>query len=219
MSIDELKTLLHSFPVGPIEDTEEIESRLTQCWESFSGSDDTKMHAGKLARNGSLENASWNPPILSFDVERHGAMVGGGSSRAELQHWMLNIETRTATIAQHNKRFRQIGGRSSSFTTEDAITLAEKLVTLVATGADDARIKWRDGKNQVEFLMRNIPPCDSGFKETLSKRRKRLRAALKDAMDQIGWILKEGSTSNMYVRKPTPSSSPMLSERTTPPGA
>ncbi len=30
-------------------------------------------------------NMMWDPPILSFDIERHGAIVAGGSGYAEIQ--------------------------------------------------------------------------------------------------------------------------------------
>ena len=51
------------------------------------------MEAYKLGR---MEDISWNPPVLSFTIERHGGTVMG-STRAELQNWNVNVETRSAT--------------------------------------------------------------------------------------------------------------------------
>jgi hypothetical protein len=41
------------------------------------------------------EELSWNPPILSFTIERHGA-TARGSSRAELHEWTVNLHEGTA---------------------------------------------------------------------------------------------------------------------------
>jgi hypothetical protein len=42
------------------------------------------------------EHMVWEPPLLSFVIERHGALVGGGSTRGELQRWQVNVETSEA---------------------------------------------------------------------------------------------------------------------------
>jgi hypothetical protein len=43
---------------------------------------------------GRLEELDWDPPLISFRVERHGAMFLS-SSRAEMQAWMLNLNDGT----------------------------------------------------------------------------------------------------------------------------
>jgi hypothetical protein len=37
-----------------------------------------------------MEDLEWNPPMLSFIIERHGAMVLG-STRAENQRWEIDM--------------------------------------------------------------------------------------------------------------------------------
>ena len=54
---------------------------LRECWQDFRGWDETSMQPRKLDR---AEELHWNPPLLSFTIERHGAIVLG-STRAELQ--------------------------------------------------------------------------------------------------------------------------------------
>src|SRR5438445_9081548 len=60
------------------------------------------MGAWKLHR---AEDLLWKPPFLSFTIERHGATVLG-SSRAELQDWMVNLHLETARCA--GGRYRQL---------------------------------------------------------------------------------------------------------------
>ena len=59
------------------------------------------MEPYKLNR---MEKAEWQPPILSFVVERHGG-TALGSTRADLQHWTVNVETKEANchIAGHRQ--------------------------------------------------------------------------------------------------------------------
>jgi hypothetical protein len=49
------------------------------------------------------EDVAWTPPFLTFTLERHGGTVNG-SSRAELHHWEVNIETGVATIVKVGRR-------------------------------------------------------------------------------------------------------------------
>ena len=48
---------------------------ISECWDLFGTSDDSSMEAYKL--DGRTEGLSWNPPILSFDIERHGGVAKG----------------------------------------------------------------------------------------------------------------------------------------------
>jgi hypothetical protein len=38
---------------------------------------------------------AWDPPVLSFVVEQNSA-VGMGSTRAQLQRWLVDIDRKTA---------------------------------------------------------------------------------------------------------------------------
>ena len=60
------------------------------------------MTSFKLFR---AENLHWDPPVLSFTIERHGATVLG-STRAELHEWKINMETLTAYF--YKGRYRQL---------------------------------------------------------------------------------------------------------------
>ena len=49
------------------------------------------MWASKLGR---MEKVEWQPPYLTFSIERHGATVKG-STRAELQNWQVDTSHRS----------------------------------------------------------------------------------------------------------------------------
>jgi hypothetical protein len=91
--VENLIDYLASIEPGPITETTALESVLATYWGEFVGSDFEGMTADKLF--GRMEDVAWDPPVLRFVVERHGATVLG-SSRAELHRWTLNIEERTA---------------------------------------------------------------------------------------------------------------------------
>src|SRR5690348_8052575 len=93
-ALAKLRSYLSSLPPGPITDTSVVEELLVQCWECLSGANDTRMVAYKIHR---MENAEWNPPLLQFEIERHGGTVWG-SSKAELQSWTVDVEHGTASV-------------------------------------------------------------------------------------------------------------------------
>src|SRR5216684_9323390 len=89
-AIEVLREHLSALPTGDISAVGPVTALLAACWNEFAGSGSERMHAGKLAR---MEDVRWNPPVLSFRIERHGAM-GLGSTRAELQHWRVDLDRR-----------------------------------------------------------------------------------------------------------------------------
>ena len=57
-----------------------VQELLSECWNDIDGGDVDSMATFKLER---MEQLRWNPPDLSFVIERHGAIVAGRSSRAQ----------------------------------------------------------------------------------------------------------------------------------------
>jgi hypothetical protein len=53
--------------------------------------------------SGAWRNA-WDPPVLSFTIERHSAM-GMASTRAELQRWLVDIDRKTARCTKLSSGF------------------------------------------------------------------------------------------------------------------
>jgi hypothetical protein len=87
-----LKKHLCALAPGEIAEIGRVTALLANCWHEFAGAESQRMHAGKLGR---MEDVSWVPPVLSFRIERHGAM-GVGSTRAELQNWRVDLDRKTA---------------------------------------------------------------------------------------------------------------------------
>src|SRR5260370_36638499 len=93
------------------------------------------MHDGKVGRRGSVLG---EPPVLSFQIERHGAM-GVGSTRAELQHWRVDLDRKTAQC-ERNGSYRQALPRAEGVRIEP---IARELADSIIAGSVDQRLKWQ----------------------------------------------------------------------------
>ncbi len=76
-----LKTHLVTLAPGEIADMGKLAALVAGCWHQFEGGCAQGMNASKLAR---IEAVRWEPPILSFTIERHSAMALG-STRADFE--------------------------------------------------------------------------------------------------------------------------------------
>ncbi|HTF67792.1 MAG TPA: hypothetical protein VK638_34450 [Edaphobacter sp.] len=75
--MEKLRTLLNQYPQGSIHDSLEVEHALASCLDKLNGSADGGMDGYKLKNR--MEGTVWNPPVLEFDLERHGATVNGSA--------------------------------------------------------------------------------------------------------------------------------------------
>src|SRR3954447_10470619 len=77
-TFDQLQDVLVGTPPGDLaeEIAGRIESLLAACWDDLAGNE-----GGMTGRKipGRTEDLKWNPPILTFRIERHGAFVAGSS--------------------------------------------------------------------------------------------------------------------------------------------
>jgi len=163
---------------GPIYDTSYLESLIVDCWDRFFGSDRAGMTAEKLIQR--MENVYWDPPILSFSIERHGGLVLG-STRAEVQKWELNLDDMSASFS--------IIGRRQIVPMQERVyvkPLANEIAELISDHKNDERLNWKkDGS--VRILIGKILPGESVVKQTLSGRRKRFRNELEKLLTAQGW--------------------------------
>jgi len=104
-----------------------------------------------------------------------------GSSRAELQHWTVDVEHKTVTMGV--KGYRQISPRAAAL---DVNPIAEEIVQQVLSRARDDRLKW-SRKGQVQVLIGKLLPESSAYKQTLLARRSRLSAAIRKKLFAHGW--------------------------------
>jgi hypothetical protein len=173
-----LKKHLFALVPGEIAETGRVTALLAACWHEFVGAESQRMHAGKLGR---IENVRWEPPVLSFRIERHGAM-GVGSTRAELQHWRVDLDRKTAQC-ERSRSYRQALPRAEGVRIEP---IARELADSIIAGRVDQRLKWQ-GDETVRILMAKVFPYDSGYMQTVTGRRRRLREALGTLLAQNGW--------------------------------
>lgn len=176
--ITDLRKYLFKVGPGPISDTTQLECLLAECWDELDGSNTEGMEVYKLSSR--IEGAEWNPPVLSFTIERHGCTVQG-SSRADLHEWHIDINTMTATCLKVGQR--QVRPMTPRL---DIRPLAQEVVQLILEGKSDERLKW-NGDGSVRIRMGKILPERSAVKQTLAARRKRLRYAVEELLGEKGW--------------------------------
>jgi hypothetical protein len=162
---------------GPISDPATLERLLAARWHEFTG-DDGGMTGQKLL--GRMEDVVWEPPILTFTIERHGGTVLG-STRAELQHWQVNLQEKTALIV--NRGHRQLMPMAKRIYIKP---LVDRILEAIRTGSEsDLVSKDEDGKVAVKTT--SIFPTGSAVRMTLEGRRKRLREAVAGVLLKEGW--------------------------------
>ena len=128
-----------------------------------------------------MEKVVWAPPKLTFTIERHGGTVRG-SSRAELQHWTVDVKAMTATLDGQGSRQLRPMQRSI-----DVARIAEEVAQLVLSCEKDSRLSWK-GENRVKVHIDKILPDGSAVKQTLASRRKRFWLALDERLSLYDWV-------------------------------
>lgn len=129
-----LQDFLLKLPPGPIGEIGELPALLAKAWESLIGTKSGGMRAEKLL--GRIDSVAWNPPRLEFTIERHGATVEG-STRANLQNWVVDVERGTADL--RGSGTRQV--RRSQPRLDIAILVVEISASVLAGGVSKA-LKW-----------------------------------------------------------------------------
>lgn len=181
-TLEDLRTYLVSVPTGVVKSSDEIARRLSLCWHElaaggYGGMEGSKIYSPLFPYN-RMESVTWNPPLLRFDIERHGATVAG-SIFADVQSWVINLEKGTAIL--EGVRKRQLGSRAKSL---DTAAIACEITKLIRSGNRDNRLKWKS-ETCVRVLVGVVIPATN--KQTTAGRRKRFWAALEKELKQHGW--------------------------------
>lgn len=154
----------------------ELERLLAECWDELELPNNGGMRADKLL--GRTEDLEWEPPRITFVIERHGGMVNG-SSRAELQGWSINMETASADFSTHGYRSEE---------TIDVIRkvkpIAEEVADLILNNKMDDRIKWADDRVNVKPGI--VLPKET-WKAKTTNARKQFRKELERLLGDHGW--------------------------------
>jgi len=177
-NLTSLRKYLYEIGPGQISDTDHLSQILQECWHEFRGADVESMAGYKLI--GRMEGVEWNPPVLQFEIERHGRTVMG-SSRADIHTWQIDINAKTAICEKTS--YRQINPMSRRVNVRP---LAEEVVQLILQHKTDERLKWnKDGSVRVH--IGKILPDYSAVAQTLQGRRKRFRKEVENLLDDEGW--------------------------------
>ena len=177
--LERLRTTLQATEPGALD----VTSELRQAWDYLEGGSDGGMEAYKLHLR--TRNMTWDPPILSFDIERHGAIVAGGSGYAEIQTWDVDIDKGTASIV--NTRNRRVLPMQPRFDTE---ALAKELAEVITSHREDPRIRWSKDGTRVQVRFGAALPAAS--QQTSEGRRKRLNKTLSERLESLRWTRRAG---------------------------
>jgi len=177
-SLKGLSKLPDGIAPGPV--PEDIRGRIVRllaaCWDDLDRPD-TRLDSYKLNR---IESLEWDPPNLNFTIERHKGILYG-STRAELQHWSVDLDN---GIAGYTSTYRQFYPRQAPWKAEP---VAEQVAQSIIKENNDPRLQWL-GPDKVVILIREIlPQFDSSPKQTIEGRRKRFYRALDDYLEPLGW--------------------------------
>ena len=86
--LEKLRNHLRTVPPGKIADVSAVERLLAECWDELGG-DYSGMEGYKLLDR--TESLTWEPPVLSFEIERHG-LSAIDPQHAEVQHWKIDVK-------------------------------------------------------------------------------------------------------------------------------
>lgn len=177
-----LRRSMMAIPPGKISDKDQIkkiEEALSTCWGSFFGAAETKMEGNKIV--GRMEEVVWEPPLLSFKIERHGRTVNN-STRADMHLWILDIEK--ATAQRKDAGFRQLSPMAKRF---NAKLAASEIVELILSGVEDPRLDWSENREIVKVNIGMVVP-DGNAKSTAVGRRKRFREECGQLLNEHRWM-------------------------------
>lgn len=193
MSIDQLYSHLYQCIPGEIEgDCRKITiDLLSACWTDLQGSSEESTWPEKLWR---AEVITWNPPKLTFMLERHGATVNQ-SSRAALHYWEVDILNRTAKIAKRGQR--QLTPMSPRLNTQ---ALAEEIANLILENKQNDLLSWITDSSHVVINIGKVIPMSN--EQTTASRRKRFRTQLESIMSAHGWARKDKGNKIGFSKPP-----------------
>jgi hypothetical protein len=153
--------------------------------------EDFKLHRAEQLR--------WNPPSLSFTIERHGG-IGLGSTRAELQNWTVDLDSASAYHTEGG--FRQVVPAAPRFSVKPIVA---RVCEAIRQGPRSESDLVREGivawcsKGEVTVKHGALVP-DDGYRQTVAGRRRRFRKELMDEMSELGWQLVSVQRSMKFRR-------------------
>ncbi len=177
-ALREFRDYMRDLPQGEVNNIAELERRLASCWDFLDGSDLERMAPHKLRNR--VEDPWWDPPMLCFTIERHGGLAMG-STRAELQRWVVDVDAGTADCCPAG--YRQLYKRDAPVKVGP---IAEEVVGLILAGQQDPRLTWIELGRRVRVTLSACLPIASN-QQTHQGRSRRLRRKLRELLEPQGW--------------------------------
>lgn len=155
-----------------------MEHALASAWAELESGVVGGMEGRKII--GRTEELRRDGPVLTFEIERHGAKALG-SIYAEVQSWEVDLETMVTSLV--GTRGRQLRRASPPW---DAEEVARDIVAKLIRRRKDPRLRYHaDGRLEV-FISEVTPPFAS--KQTEVGRRSRFAEAMRSRLEPLGWI-------------------------------
>ena len=187
--LQNLRNLLSQLPSGPLIEVGRIERLLFESWNELAGNDSGGMEAYKLLNR--TENMNWKPPVLEFQIERHGS-TAMGSVYAGVQTWSVDVQKAVAQLGNREKRCL-IGKRAKGL---KAGPIAADIEALIVARKEDPRLKWLS-ETCVRIDISKVIPTTN--KQTTSSRRKRFKKALDERLEVAGWHVVPGKLNTFAL--------------------
>ncbi len=175
--LDRLRARTAQLGPGPI--PSDVRDLIAAAWDELDGGDEQAMAARKVDR---VEKLEWNPPYLTFVIERHGGTVHG-SKRSEMQGWTVDVTEGTAKWELAG--YRQLSPNAEPWNRAAAAKAVEEIAEVVRNGLDDQRVVWTKDRKRFRVATSHVFP--PGPKQTTQGRTKRLAEALADVLGAEGW--------------------------------
>lgn len=164
-SIQALSNFLKDLPANERMITENSRPKvlelLQECWPHLSGSDEHNTRSDKIYR---AENLRWMPPILYFELERHGATVNG-SSRADVHHWEIDVDDGTAQVVKEGRR--QLTKMAPRM---DVRAKAKEIADAILNGREHPSFNWDNNQEWVVITISEIIPNQQHCVDTNPRR-------------------------------------------------
>ncbi|MCD2451122.1 hypothetical protein GO003_012035 [Methylicorpusculum oleiharenae] len=162
---------------------------LRECWPHLKGSGEHNTYWDKIYR---AENLHWKPPILHFELERHGATVNG-SSRADVHYWEVDLDEGTAKIERRGHR--QLEKMSPRMNVK---AKAMEIANTIMRGLEHPALKWDNNYETVVLTISQIIP--ETIPQTTASRRKRFKDCLDSMLLEYGWVRKNHGNKIGFIK-------------------
>jgi hypothetical protein len=189
VNLRKVSDYVHTLQPGAFraQETEEVERLIAGCWDELNIMTDSRnMEPNKVLNR--TQKLAWNPPFLSFEIERHGPTVHG-SIYADVHVWTINLETGEARMTPGPRRPVKLKARPLNVR-----PLAQEIAATILDGKDDDRLRWK-GRDFVRIEIEKVIPATN--QQTTSGRRKRFRDELTGILKPRGW---SATTVNCFAR-------------------